>query len=738
MAELQTGIPKKKLVELIVDNLPEVLIRQEFKIERSKRLRVRLNTFSKLTLTRFFLQNANRARTIMREFEQQYPIKQAPTLFLVRLTARPDIASLEKTLRKLVKGGRKNAIFFGQDKTVRAVYVSAPSKPVLTSPLVYEFEFAYEKKIVYTCAEPRSKNYGRTMALYSLESAIFWLPATHSDHAILCCGDFQAVTPIQSYASEKLQLEFLCPYLSLEMMKRIASTGMIRTATFTAHNLSPKSTVDARSVTISDPGLPDKSIFQSFESDDSRAQTAGFYSDHPDVQEAGVGISRRYARIWTPAILDRSGLIHLGMGIIRKVEKELAMVKQRDLATYISIFRNYPVYMGRKRLPAAARSAFDALVCAVWEAQRSKKSQEVDAGDILPELLRHTDDLRLQFRMEVDCKYCGTVLAACDECHSSQRPAVDSKGSVRLYCKQHCPANGREADILYCFCGEQQNIIEPYQHLFACPQDSFAHPKVELVDAITKFSKMARMPVDRLFVISGAKLRLLRENPMPALPPVQLQDLKLWSATPAINHLTLQNTLSESRQDLMRKYLSSTKEKCYRDGSWPNKSKCGQCLAVPQTAAQFVKGDLCLARLFGIPIDRGFDGIHHGREIADIIYQDHIGASPKPKTIAIHLKSRTRNRPEGLGRSVSEIKELYTQLFFLAYQVQSSQLEADVIGVSIPNTLHPTVKDSMLRLGSRLGIRLMFLEEPQWIAIADAALKTMETITPKVAKPKAQ
>jgi hypothetical protein len=73
-----------------------------------------------------------------------------------------------------------------------------------------------------------------------------------------------------------------------------------------------------------------------------------------------------------------------------------------------------------------------------------------------------------------------------------------------------------------------------------------------------------------------------------------------------------------------------------------------------------------------------------GHEVADIRYEDWLEDSGEQIKLGIHLKSRTRSKKEGLGRSVRQIKALYTQLFYSAYLALVRRVELDVVGIPVP------------------------------------------------------
>ncbi|GER78936.1 conserved hypothetical protein [Candidatus Denitrolinea symbiosum] len=124
-----------------------------------------------------------------------------------------------------------------------------------------------------------------------------------------------------------------------------------------------------------------------------------------------------------------------------------------------------------------------------------------------------------------------------------------------------------------------------------------------------------------------------------------------------------------------------------------------------------------------MPIGERFDGIHHAYEIADVKYKDFYNGTGI--SLGIHLKSRTKSRPEGLGKSIYPIKSLYTQVFYSAYQVFKGDADFDVIGISIPNTVKKEVVDSVQLLLNKLGYGLLVIDESDWLKIFDAALETV-------------
>ena len=220
-----------------------------------------------------------------------------------------------------------------------------------------------------------------------------------------------------------------------------------------------------------------------------------------------------------------------------------------------------------------------------------------------------------------------------------------------------------------------------------------------------------------VFIIDGLLLKLFEKRiSKKELPGImRLNQLGLW-----------QEKARYPRRRSNQKYLqmlSMTKEKCYRNNAPPTIQGCEKCKASEITEKQIRKRkEVCLPRIFGLPIEERFDGIHHGYEIADIKYKDSYNSTEI--SLGIHLKSRATSRPEGLGKSVYPIKSLYTQAFYSAYQVFKGDADFDVIGISIPNTVRKEVVDSIQMLLNKLGYALLVIDENDWLKIFDAALET--------------
>jgi len=274
-----------------------------------------------------------------------------------------------------------------------------------------------------------------------------------------------------------------------------------------------------------------------------------------------------------------------------------------------------------------------------------------------------------------------------------------------------CVTHG-DALQLECECGQPLQIADLTSSLCAFPEP-------DLLQTVTKIARWYDPSFSGSFAIRGTTLRFVPLPKPDALQRLSLDELRAWRVGGRLQY----RTVDESRTKALTAILRKSKEKCRRGGSRPTKDKCQECLAVLPDPGAVRRGDVCLLRLFGVPIGQKFNGIHHGHELADIQYSDIIESRDLPVRIGIHVKSRVaRIPPRGLGRSKSCIKGLYTQLIFSAYKVLADTHSLDVLGVAVPNRILGEVLDSMQVAVNALGFPLLVIEEDDWLRVLDAAM----------------
>ena len=409
-----TPVPKRVLVDTILSVVPEEQIRARFNIAPSTGLKRRLKDFTKPELLAL-MTSTSEGRQALKDLERKYPLSSAPTLYLVKVHDRPETGSLLARTEQLSGEGRSSAVTFGKNRVVRAVYVGQPGHTLDFAQSVAEVPILYEHRVEYTVSNLDSEEYGERKVLYSLEHGFIWVMDAYS-HAVICCSDFPAVRPIIRFGGRRLGLRWALPDLTEDMLNRLAAGGNPRTATFYTPNADLAVLLDVQSVTMSDPELGECGGFGRICEDPGREQTAGFYSNHPDLVLGGLGIARRYGRIWTPAHLSRRNLVALATAIISKTEFELSREYDTNLQGYVHYFSNTIVKIDGHRIRGRERDVFSRLITAILEAVRNNDRQSIVDQALLHDLLKHKKRLRLRAISEFDCPECDRVVGRYPDC----------------------------------------------------------------------------------------------------------------------------------------------------------------------------------------------------------------------------------------------------------------------------------------------------------------------------------
>ena len=712
-----TSVPKRTLVKTILHSLPEDLVRRELHIEPETSLRRRLGDFTKPELLAL-LTSTSEGERAFEETERRYPLFSPPTLYLTKVQRRPDTVQVIGRSVELADQGRSGGVAFGEDRAVRAVYVAGPAYTLDFNQGATEIPLLYERRLEYTECNPESDDYGERKVLYSLERAFIWILEEYS-HALICCSDFEAVRPIIDYGRGFIDFRWALPDLTEEMLKRLAADSNPRSGTFSSSDLGIPAVFDARTITVSDPALGERVVFQQIDDDPGRQQTTGYYSNYPGLPIGGIGIARRYGRIWTPAHLSRAHLVGLAIDLIERTEQELSQEYDRNLRGYVGYFKNVPVAIEGHQLGGKERTVFDALVTAILEAAKRDDGEAPLDAELLHDLIEYQRRLALTVGAEFDCPECSdVVLAKCPECRLPYIAAVDNSELVFECPEPDCRQQPDAEQGFRCDCGSEVAIAALENHLLILPHPEFLHGAREFIGA------MDDVVFDGLFFVRGHVLKLVLTRQQADRDTIQLEDLQLWRVR-ARHHLRV--VPAEPIRARIIRILCKAKEKCARNDGHPTHEICHQCQGEQISARQVRAGEICLPRILGLAIFEGFDGVHHRYEIADVKYEDTIADVRQSVRLGIHLKRRTRSRPQGLGRSVRLIRGLYTQLFFSAYlALTDADIEFDILGISVPNTLKQDVVDSMTHLVNELGFPFLIVDEDEWVRILDGIIEQLE------------
>jgi len=707
-----TSVPKRELIELIIKTLPDCQIRKILKVQYATDLRNRLGDFSKKELLEV-LTSTNEGRIALINSESNYPLSSNSTLYLISVNSWPEFSDLVTKTSELSKQKQNMAVCFDPDRTIRCIYMIANAKYLGKKINFQEIPLVYVKKIEYFIADPDSDNFEEISYIYSLEKAIIWFNNKYK-HALLLCGDFQAVKPILYYGQSMLNISWQLPNLSENMLHQLAKGATPRTVSFSRIDEISNSPFDAKSLTISDPNLENLQSFNSLSCDKSREQTFGFYLSHPDLVYGGLGITRKYGRIWTPARLKKESLLSFSRSLIQRTESELVNERDKNTIGFIKFYRNYPVMLNGKKLNMKLRDLFDEIVSAIIKAKRSPSLECNLDNSLIRNILLQYEKLDLIPMLNLHCDNCGEIIACCSICGSPLIPE-DQNNEYVFVCLKHPQEQYLNNSSFACDCGNEIEIT--------FSTDLMILPGAQLLNSIHKFLDiLENQCFDGNFVINGNIFRVIPKNILEQKSEtneVTLDQFQLWR-----NAHIHQYFVSDKEKEQYRRLLSNIKEKCRRNNLHPDYETCNSCMKEKLTISRINEGkELCLARVLGYAIDKEFNGVHHKYEIADVRYVDNYFNSENEVNIGIHLKSREKQRPEGLGRSVYSIKGLYTQYCYSVYLKNSSRINLDIIGISIPNIIKTEIKQNFKFLSQQFGIPLIILDEDLWLKILKSVIE---------------
>jgi hypothetical protein len=570
----------------------------------------------------------------------------------------------------------------------------------------------YERRIEIVQAEVGAEDYGEMTVVYSLETALVWVPIEKHEHAVIACCDYPALRHILYYLRSRLDLNLHLPRLDTNTLQRIVHGAMPRKVTFSIIETDMESD-EVQNITFADPLLEAKKPFQAAIQNSNREQTAGFYVNHPGLDLGGLGVARRDGKVWTPKRLDYNATAKLALTLIAQTEAELK--KERDPGVLVNHYYGDRARIGEKEVIGKVHQTWQELVKIILATERNAKETTIQIG-LVERLVQYQSQLGLVTAIEHDeCPSCGTKwLAICPTCRNPLKVVLHDG------LEASCSTCGSVVGVqLECECGQQLEYasLEPLVRIL---------PEPELLQSITEAAKRFKRIFSGFFAIHGTILRIINRK-QPAEPKrMHLADLRLWRDRARL-HV---RAVSSRRQEQLRAILNKTKEKCRRGGLRPSNERCSECMAAKPDLDWITRGDTCLARLFGIPINKAFDGVHHGHEGADIKYTDVVVDTGRQRQIGIHAKSRChRPPPEGMGRTKYSIKGLYTQLAFSAFEARVRNEPVNVLGIGIPNLVRQEVLDSMQFMVNELGFSLLVIDESDWLKVLDAAMEQVELDT---------
>jgi hypothetical protein len=703
VSRLDTILPKRTLVEVLMSSIPGETLRAHFKIRAETDLINRLQSFSKADLLTFADSQGEQVLSLIRETETRYPLRSPASAYLLCIDDYMPDKVLSQVSDLFVRG--LESAMFWDDAPVRAVYVSSQPTRTSTPPGFVHFQLAYEIAVKYVVADPDAPDRGELKVLFSLERALMILPDTHAKHALVYCSDFEALRCIIQFLRELVGVYTYSPNLTEDTLHELSNGAIPRTASFGRVRSVKGSDFDVETIMIADSNLRSSEVFKHLRLEKWREQKSGYYTSHPAVGLGGLGISRRYGRIWTPARLTIDELVKLGADIIHRVEGQVDSLPHDQQLAY---HWNMPLRIGDKPLGGGARRGFYALARAIMEAINQQDECTLEREDIV-DILRNRKTLHLSSGFRFECGQCGLgQIAHCPGCGKLLKPKFRSdKFSAACSCGQQ----GEQLSFR-CSCGHDEAIADLWAHLCMWPEP-------EILDALDTVIKQAGASFKGSFYVDGGTLRILQPISPEVGTVLRLEDLKLWQRRARIQFRNV-----DSQKILLDKILKKAREKCIIDNKGPDRARCSLCLDASPAYTDLVNGKICLLRMFGIPIGLKFDGIHSAAEMADIKYCDYINNTAF--TVGIHVKSRDPRFKRRLGRSSSRLQSLYAQYCHSVYQVAMGKWPFDVLGIAVPQDMDDSMHGTFTYLAKRTGIRLLVMQLQDWRRIASAAVEEIK------------
>lgn len=698
------NIPKSYLAKLIVENIDSAIIMQFFSIKEGTDIYTRLCTFSIAKLDEFIYKQDSRFITLFESYSEEFPLRTSPTLYILNISKNTDVKAMEKASLSYSGRGRSDALVFPDAKPVRAIYTRQPLK-LLRKHDVYELVLGYEKKIEIIECDPESEHFSETQKVYSLENALVWYPKNNSSFAIVACCDFSAVTSLILYLNQYYGIKASLPDLTETMLNNLAEGSKVRNATFSLELSSKDENIDVKTVTIYDSKLSESKIYTSMREHTGRIQRSGFYADHPNLLRAGVGISCKYGRIWTPAHLNRHELVSLAVGSINKIDAQLRRATENSSMDLFTYYSNKEVTIDGQKLSGIVLKIFNRLAFYLWVSQKNGNSEITIDSDLQKQLAANYKKLKLEPYIKGSCPNCGEIDIECPKCGETLNFSIND-GRPELTCIKCGTINAE----FYCTCGEKCSIVDIYSSIEYLPT-------LELLKSITEYASGLHPEITfpAIFKIIGNRILTLDYDKNSSAKQIEITDLKYWKTRAHLHTIT---KISSYAKDYIRK----APEKCKNH---PSKEDCLKCAKRKINKSDLISDNICLLRTFGIPIGLKLDGIHHGHEDADILFTDEF--DDRQHKIGIHVKRHANTTPlKGLGRSNNKIRGLYAQVYYTLFELKKGKTKIDTIGIAIPNRISSDVIDSISTLVLYMGYSFIVLQINEWEKIAQAAIDTIE------------
>jgi hypothetical protein len=509
----KSTVPKDALINLIINYLPEEAIRIGLKLSRNGNLVSQLNNQNKPLLVDL-LKSSEEGTQLLANLEEKYPLSGAPTLYLV--IAR-NLAAAEQILTRTneVANNDECVLSFSSAKTIRCVYSTERARILNFGPDIIEIPIFYERRIDYSSTNPAT--WGDDLTIYDLRRSFIWISHAYN-HGLIACSDYSAVSPITTWANTYLGIRLDLPNIPIDIFHKLAEGGTPRTATFAATEIDLQPYLDIQSLTIYDTELENKDTFQQLIGDGGREQTAGYFSRHPVIPIGGLGIARRYGRIWTPSHLPKDQLLESATHLISRTEAALSEKLDADDKSFMDHFGNIPVQINGDTITKDPRKIFEEIAWSLFRLNKRHIHQEQISNELVTKIIEYKDILGFTVNIEAECDQCGAVLVKCPICFSPYE-AVVRNGEIKIVCPTHLEQVRNGDEEYKCEC--EQNITLIF------PNDIKIYPGLSTTLAFREFISQNDLKYDGWFVIDGNLIRSYT-NPRARSNEYHLSELNKW------------------------------------------------------------------------------------------------------------------------------------------------------------------------------------------------------------------
>lgn len=704
------NIPKSELIKTILDNFTSDEIRKHFNIQVSTNPLSRLDSFKKTELVELIMLK-DEAVQKYRLLNEEYPLTGTPALYILTYDDSMYVDAVVSRYSSL----RSEIDVRGDGKLICVIVWNKLEK---LNNRISELQVQYKKKVEYIESNESLTDYGELKYVESLEKAYLWFFKGDFNYAVLATSDYYSVRGIIYAIAEVAKIQLTAPSLSEEMMKRLQVNSQLSNASFTKSNNISDDFIDVKSITVYDSDLSSTSTFKNLDESKSRELYSSFMKKN-DFVLAGIGLSRRTSKLWTPSKLKKSEVLKIADRIVQKLETEtkcLDLHTKKDSSSYFRLFQQTQ-FLG-KSLSVNEVTYYSKLLAELHTNYVNQHYDHPVDTNVVKDTVKNAKRFGFNIALSYECDNCGSHLHTCKVCGSTNI-CIDAD-FAEFKCVS-CNATTMFSQLT-CSCDSQIEIIDPINNLFIYPENRTIDEIIRVLNLVTKtvFNIVG-------FAFNFGVMKIIKTKFRIGWSEWGLKDLKKWRDIGRFHLISV----SETDKKRYRRYLKVLREKCDINSFHPTQSDCSKCKKKVFHATDLnSSSNMCLLRLFGLAFDEFFDGIHTGIEQADVKYHDIIVSNSKPVYLGIHFKSKANSITKPIGRGHKNVQSAVTQLVYTLVMVSQNKFKFDILGVSIPQKISQEAMDIFRETSKRYSVDYICLDEEDWFKILSKVEDDLKMITP--------